>query len=199
MNLYQLNGETAKIIQIHEKTLAKKCDEYALLALLDYHKKNKTMQKKLLEKHYPYACVAKKKRVSLSLQLVSLLDEKNLTRKKEIIEQLNKKDIDSSFYMDISNIYVGLNDYQKSIDYALDYVKSHPNNTLAIKNIGYSYYKLEQKDLSVHYLLQASKLDPNDLELLKNIGYLCIELKQYDTAIYYWNLYLAQTKDPTVH
>lgn len=198
MNLYQLNGETAKIMQIHEKTLAKKCDEYALLALLDYHKKNKTMQKKLLEKHYPYACVAKKKRVSLSLQLVSLLDEKNLTRKKEIIEQLNKKDIDSSFYMDISNIYVGLNDYQKSIDYALDYVKSHPNNTLAIKNIGYSYYKLEQKDLSVHYLLQASKLDPNDLELLKNIGYLCIELKQYDTAIYYWNLYLTQTKDPTV-
>ena len=180
------------------QNIEKKCDDYTLLALLDYHKKNKTMQKKLLEKQYPYRCVSKQKRVTLSLQLLNLLDEKDLKGKKKIIEKLHKKDIKPSFYMDISNIYIGLDEYQKSIDYALDYLKHYPKNTLAIKNIGYTYYKLNKKDLSVHYLLEASKLDPNDVELLKNIGYLCIELKQYDTAIYYWNLYLAEKSDPTL-
>ena len=69
---------------------------------------------------------------------------------------------------------------------------------MAIKNIGYSYFKLGKKELSAHYLIQASKLDPNDIDLLKNIGYLCIDLKQYNTAIYYWKLYLDKKLDPKI-
>lgn len=198
LSLYQISGQKKKMVQVYKNRLNHKCDEYALLFLLDYYKKNKKMQKKLLQKNYPYSCVRKGKRADLSLQLVNLLGKEELSKKKDILDHLNIENIKPNYYQDIAYVEASVGDYDKSIRYALADLKMDPNNTEAIKNIGFSYFKLGKKDLAVHYLLKASKLNPNDVELLKNIGYLCVDLKQNETALYYWNLYLEKRKDPEI-
>ena len=195
---YQLSGQKNRIVKIYKKRLAKGCNRYALLYLLDFYKDNKKEYNRILQDSYPYRCLSKEKQAYLSLELVNLLGEKNPIQQKVILNSLNIKDIKPSQYLNISNIEAKIGDYQKSIDYALAYLKYYPNDILAIKNIGYSYFKLGKKELSAHYLIQASKLDPNDIDLLKNIGYLCVDLKQYNTAIYYWRLYLDKKLDPKI-
>ncbi|MBU1667878.1 tetratricopeptide repeat protein [bacterium] len=198
LSLYKTSGQKKKMVQIYKNRLDNKCDEYALLFLLDHYRKNKEMQKKLLEKNYPYTCATKEKQVDLSLQLVNLLDNEELSKKKHILDHLNIENIKPNYYQDIAYVQASVGDYEKSITYALADLKMNPNNTEAIKNIGFSYFKLGKKDLAVHYLLNASKLNPNDVDLLKNIGYLCVDLKQNETALYYWNLYLEKRKDPEI-
>ena len=198
VNLYRVGGEKKKIVKHYKNRLHNRCDEYALFFLLDYYKKNKKMQKSLLEKHYPYRCVSKEKRSELSMQLVGLLGKKDVKKKRAILDQLTIENIKPIHYQNIAYVEAGLGDYEKSITYALADLKMHPNNTEVIKNIGFSYFKLGKKDLAVHYLLKASKLNPNDVDLLKNIGYLCVDLNQNETALYYWNLYLKKRKDAEI-
>ena len=195
---YQISGQKDKLVKIYKNRLARGCNEYALLYLLDYYKNSAIQRNKLLENNYPYSCLSKDKRTVLSLELLNLLSNKNPSKAKEILDRLNSKDIEPSSYINISNISAKLGEYQKSIDYALLYLKHYPDNVLAIKNIGFSYFKLGQKELSAHYLIRASKLNPSDIDLLKNIGYLCAELKEYNTAIYYWKLYLKKKNDATI-
>ena len=121
------------------------------------------------------------------------------TKKTELTSShLNKDKVQAKNTLYLSNLESSLGNYEKSIEYAASYLQQYPNNQEAIKNIGYSYFKLGKKNSAVHYLMQASKLNPNDHELLKNIGYLCIDLEQYDTASYYWNLYLKKKRDSKI-
>ena len=193
--VYQLLGKKNKILKIYKNKLAKGCHRYSLLYLLDFYKYNTKKHNQLLKENYPYSCLSKSKQTQLSIELVNLLIDKNPSKAKMILNRLNIKEIKPSSYIHISNIEAKLGEYQKSIEYALEYLKVYPNDVLAIKNIGFSYFKVGEKELSAHYLIKASKLDPKDSNLLKNIGYLCIELKEFNTAIYYWKLYLNRESD----
>ena len=198
ITLYQSSGQTAKLTQLYKNILEKGCDEYALYFLLNHYKSSKKGQIDILEKAYPYSCLPAKKQANLSLELITLLDKKDLTKTKLILSHLNKERVQIKSTLYLSNLESSLGHYNKSIEYATAYLQKYPNNREAIKNIGYSYFKLEKKNSAVHYLMQASKLNPNDYELLKNIGYLCIDLERYDTASYYWNLYLNKQTDTKI-
>jgi len=198
ITLYQSSGQTSKLIQLYKDKITKGCDKYAIYFLLDYYKNNKKRQREVLEKAYPYNCLPIKKQASLSLELITLLEKKDLTKTKLILSNLNKDMIEIKNALYLSNLESTLGHYNKSIEYATAYLAKYPENREAMKNIGYSYFKLDKKNSAVHYLMQASKLNPNDHELLKNIGYLCIDLEQYDTASYYWNLYLKKQNDSNI-
>jgi len=198
INLYQLLNQKSELAKIHAKTLSKSCNEYALYFLLDYHKKHKNKTKELLEKSYPYKCLSPKEQNQLSLQLITLLDNREQKKKQLIFKTLNQGSINDKETLYLSNLATTLEMYTESITYAMQYLKSHPNAPESIKNIGYAYFKLGKKSSAVHYLMEASKLKPNDYELLKNIGYLSIDLEKYKVATYYWNLYLKQQKDPKI-
>jgi len=196
--LYQILGEKNKIAKIYKQELNSGCDKYALLYLLDFYKNKTSKYYKILEHYYPYNCLPPKQKNLLSLELANQLIKKNPTKAKEILNNLDIKSIDPSYYMNISNIQAKLKNYQESIKYALEYLKYHPNDVNAIKHIGFLYFKLNKKELSAYYLIKASKLNPKDTDLLKNIGYLCIDLKEYNTATYYWNLYLKKKNDAKI-
>jgi len=196
--LYQESGQKNKVIKLYQDKLSKGCDEYALMYLLDYYRKNKGIQKQLLEENYPYRCLPRKKRVDLTMQLVMLLEKDNLPKVKPIIDRLNIHEVDASHYVNLANIYVRLEDYQKSKAYTLAYLEQYPKESTALKSMGYIYFKLGEKDTSLAYLLQAAKVDMSDGELLKNIGYLCVELEHVEMAISYWNRYLSLQSDAEV-
>lgn len=196
--LYQESGQKNKVVKLYQDKLTKGCDEYALMYLLDYFRKSKGIQKQLLEENYPYRCLPHQKRVDLTMQLVMLLEKDNLPKVKPLIDTLNIHDIDASHYVNLANIYVRLEDYQKSKSYMLAYLEQYPNDSSALKSLGYTYFKLDEKDTSLGYLLQAAKADMNDGELLKNIGYLCAELEHFEMAISYWKRYLSLQSDAEV-
>ena len=198
INLYQSTNQKGKLLQLYKKKLSYKCDEYALYYLLDHYKKDKKIRENILEKNYPYSCLSEKKRNKLSLELITLIGDKNVEKTENIVKHLNGKSLNSTSYLYLSNLESSLENYEKSIEYATAYLQKYPNNIEALKNIGYSYFKLNKKSSAIHYLLNASKLDPNDSKLLKNIGYLCIDLEQYQTASYYWTLYLKKKEDSDV-
>ena len=149
----------------------------------------------LLTSAYPYSCLSLKKRTTLSLELISLLDEKKDKHKIEnIIKSIDKRE----HYLYLSNLESSLENYNKTIEYAENYLKIYPNNPEAIKNIGYAYFKLGQKKVAQRYLIKASQLDPNDYALLKNIGYLAIELENHNIAIKYWHRYIQKNRDKEI-
>ena len=198
INLYQSSGQTTKLTQLYQNRLEKGCDKQALYFLLEHYKNNKREQRRLLNKAYPYSCLPTDKQVTLSLELISLLKKKDLKRTTLILSHLDRDKVQTESTLYLSNLESSLGNYEKSIEYAIAYLQLYPSNKEAIKNIGYSYFKLGKKNSAVHYLMQASKLDSNDHELLKNIGYLCKDLERYDTASYYWNLYLDKQKDTNI-
>ena len=198
INLYQNIGQKSKLVKIYQRKLNRSCNKQALFFLLDYYKDNRQRRKKLLERAYPYHCLSANKQTKLSLELISLLGKKDSNRKKMILKKLNSNALNKDDFLYLSNLESSLGNYNKAIEYATTYLKTHPNNIEAIKNIGYSYFKLNKKNSASYYLLKASRLDPEDYELLKNIGYICIDLKQYKTASYYWNLYLKKQTDSKI-
>jgi len=198
INLYKNSGQKNRLVQLYKDRLNKGCDSHSLYFLLEHYKKSKKRKKEILEKAYPYSCLPADKQATLSLELINLLEKTDTTKTKLILSKLNKNSVSIKSSLYLSNLESSLGNYNKSIEYATNYLKLYPNSIEAIKNIGYSYFKLDKKNSAVHYLIQASKLDPNDHELLKNIGYLCIDLKKYDVASYYWNLYLNKRTDSTI-
>ena len=195
INLYQSTGQTKKLLNIYKKQLNKGCNKYALLFLLDYYKNNKNIQKTILTKNYPYSCMSRIKQNQLSLELISLLDSTDIEKTKNILNHLDINTIDTNKYLYLSNLESSVGEYKKSIEYAKNYLNKYPDNSEAIKNIGYSYFKLNKKKFAIQYLLKASKLDPTDHELLKNIGYLAIDLDQYKIASHYWSQYIKEEQD----
>ena len=195
LNLYQDIGQKDKLVEIQKNSLKRGCDKKALYFLLDYYKNNKDRKKVLLTHAYPYSCLSLKKRTTLSFELISLLDEKKDKHKIEnIINSIDKR----KHYLYLSNLESSLENYNKTIEYAENYLKIYPNNPEAIKNIGYAYFKLGQKNTAQRYLIKASKLDPKDYALLKNIGYLAIELKNHNVAIKYWHQYIEKNRDKEI-
>lgn len=81
---------------------------------------------------------------------------------------LKEKNIDSSYkissYILISNGYSGLNDYQKSIEFALkanelsEQTKDIANQIRTLGLIGNQYIRIEMRDEAWHYLDKADKL-----------------------------------------
>ncbi|UQB67147.1 hypothetical protein [Epilithonimonas zeae] len=81
---------------------------------------------------------------------------------------LKKKNIESSYkissYILISNGYSGLNDYQKSIEFALkanelsEQTKDIANQIRTLGLIGNQYIRIEMRDEAWHYLDKADKL-----------------------------------------
>jgi len=198
IHLYQSSGENNKLTQLYKDELKKGCNKEALYFLLEKYKHQPKQKRRILEKAYPYDCLPADKQSTLSLELITLLEKKDLKKTKLILSHLNKDELQTKSTLYLSNLESSLGHYDKSIEYATAYLQKHPNNIEAIKNIGYSYFKLGKKNSAVHYLMQASKLNPNDYELLKNIGYLCIDLERYDTASYYWSLYLTKQTDTKI-
>ncbi|SFV59405.1 TPR domain protein, putative component of TonB system [hydrothermal vent metagenome] len=198
INIYQTSGQKDKLVNIYKEKLNKSCDSYALYFLLDYYKNNKKAKKNILEKAYPYSCLPADKQTNLSLELINILDKKDSTKTKLILNNLDKNNIPKKNYLYLSNLESSLKNYEKAIEYATAYLQINPNSSEAIKNIGYAYFKLDKKNSALHYLIEASKLDSNDYELLKNIGYLSMDLEKYDKASYYWNLYLSKKRDTQI-
>jgi Flp pilus assembly protein TadD len=198
LSLYETSGEKHKIIQHYKNRLKGSCNRYALFYLLDAYKNSSSKKEKVLEESYPYSCLKKEKRLELTLEWIAILNKKSPAKSQKILDELKIEETPPSFLLDISNRYAHLKRYEKSIAYALEYLKSYPNEIMAIKNVGFSYYKLEKRELATHYLLKAAKLDPNDTNLLKNIGYLCSDLEEYKTALFYWDLYLQKKNDPEI-
>lgn len=195
INLYQNSGQKNKLAKLYQKKLNQKCDNYSLYFLLDHYKNNKKMQKNILNNAYPYSCLDSKEQTKLSLELITFLEKDDLDKTKVILKNLNIKTIKTEDFLYLSNLESSMGNYKNSIRYASHYLKKYPNNKIALQNIGYSYFKLNNKNSAIHYLMKVSKLNPTDHQLLKNIGYLCIDLKRYKTATYYWNLYLDQKED----
>jgi tetratricopeptide (TPR) repeat protein len=196
--LYQSSGENNKLTQLYKDELKKACNKEALYFLLEQYKHQPKQKRRILEKAYPYECLPADKQSTLSLELITLFGKKDLSKTKLILSHLKRERVEIKSTLYISNLESSLGNYDKSIEYATAYLQKYPNNIEAIKNIGYSYFKLGKKNSAVHYLMQASKLNPNDHELLKNIGYLCIDLERYDTASYYWNLYINKKTDTKI-
>ncbi|HHH20193.1 MAG TPA: hypothetical protein ENK86_06765 [Campylobacterales bacterium] len=196
--LYQESGQENKIVSHYRSKLAKGCDEYALLYLLDHYTKNERMQRKILEENYPYACLSPQKRSDLTMQLVMALEQEDIKKVRSIVSAFKLQDVNAKHYLNLANIFARLEEYETSKTYALAHLEYSPNDAEALKSVGYNSFKLGQKEYAMEYLMRASKVDKKNEELLKNLGYLSLDLEQPEMAISYWNRYLSLHNDPEV-
>jgi tetratricopeptide (TPR) repeat protein len=200
LHLYKLAGEEKKIAKFHLKELKKGCNSYSLFYLLDYYKFDKSKQKEILLKSYPYTCVKKDKQVQLDFELINLLENKDASKVKFYVDRLTKRDaLKVDDYLKISNIYARLGECSNTIKYAQKYLDKYKSNLTALKNAGYCYDKKGKKGLAAYYLSRAFKEDSSDLELAKNLGYIYSELKRPRKSLRYFEQYLKENKDPNLN
>ena len=196
--LYQTSGEKEKLVKVYKKELKKGCNTYSLLYLVDYYKNNREEKRAILEANYPYRCLPQSKRTQLTLELITLLEKEDSKKVDTLLAHLENQSIETSSYLYLSNLESQRKHYKKAIEYATAYLKLYPNNPEALKNIGYSYFKLEKKNSALHYLEKASEVTPKDTELLKNIGYLSLNLELYDKTAHYWSEYLNKEQNSKI-
>ena len=197
--LFQESGQYSKMRDIYLQRLEHGCNKEALTFLLEYEKKNRDERRVLLDRAYPYECFSPKKRSELTMQLVMLSKKEDPKEIESLLDGLNIDSLDKKYYLSVANLYKEFKRYKKSNRYLLRYIESSPNNTKALKSLGYNYLALNQKDIALAYFIQASKYNQEDGELLKNIGYLCLELNQPREAIAYWKRYLkSNPNDPNI-
>jgi Tfp pilus assembly protein PilF len=171
LHLYALSNQDANIVQSYEAKLEEGCDAYALYYVLDYYKNIKDKQIEVLEKNHPYGCISKEKQDELTLQLVTLLEEKSPADAKNIaqylvpgMELLYKKEHTSKNKKKLTHLYnladkktklmklydaeltQGCN--EKALFYLLDYYKDIKEEQVKILDRHYPFACVSQKKRS---------------------------------------------------
>jgi tetratricopeptide (TPR) repeat protein len=76
-----------------------------------------------------------------------------------------------------------LNEPKVALDYLFKVLSSHPNDTMVIMNIGYTYLRMEKFDSALVYLEKARALDPKKALTLNNIAYVKLKLGDVEGAL----------------
>ena len=206
--LYDLTHQSDNIVKMYQKKLKKGCNAYALEFLLNYYKKNKTRQRILLEKHYPYTCLSKVKQKRLSLQLIEYLKKSNPKKAKRLAKNMSQKVSNSKELIALyqtsgetkklialykRQLQQGCNEY--ALLYLLNYYKNNKSSKKDILEKNYPYSCLSQSkrtQLTLELIALFEKEDSKKVDTLLSH----LEHQEIDTSSY---LYLSNLESQREH
>ncbi len=194
--LYKLTHQDEKMREIYKEKLAKRCDSYALLYLLEDYKDKPKKKLKLLDKNYPFSCLKKSQQVVLSQELVHLLKPKNPKRAKHIANKISKYiksrkerlalfqesgQIDKVRDIYLQRLEHGCN--KEALNFLLDYEKRNKEGQRVLLDRTYPYECFSPKkraELMMQLIVLSKKLEPKELEsLLDGIDIEKLDKKHY--------------------
>ena len=194
--LYKITKQYKKIIEIYKKRLAKRCDSYALLYLLEFYKKRPKQKLKLLNRNYPFSCLNNTQQLTLSQELVHLLKFKQPKRAKYIANKISRKlksnkarltlFQESGQRSKMRDIYLQRLDHgcnKEALTFLLEYEKRNQEGQRVLLDRAYPYECFSPKkraELTMQLVMLSKKIEPKELEsLLDGIEIDSLEKKHY--------------------
>lgn len=130
----------------------------------------------------------------LNYNYLLILNNQNLEaieNYKEILLWNSDNSILGSINNNIAWAYLNLNDYVNAKIYCNIALKYDPNDSIALSNLGNSYYGLDEIQKAYDTYDKALKIDPENAFGLYGLASAAIDLKKYDVAKDAWIKYVA--------
>ena len=209
--LYTLTHQDKKMREIYKKKLAKRCDAYALLYLLEDYKNSPSKKLKLLDKNYPFSCLKKHQQVVLSQELVHLLRLKNPKRAKKITNKIskylksNKERLvlfqETGQHSKMRDIYLqrlehGCN--KEALTFLLEGEKKNKAGQRVLLDRAYPYECFSPKkraELTMQLVMLSKKSEPKEIEdLLDGLKIENLDKKNYLTVANFYREFKSYKK-----
>ncbi|CAD8075242.1 unnamed protein product [Paramecium sonneborni] len=118
--------------------------------------------------------------ILLVIYLIRQSKFKEALKELETIEDLHSESPDFYYWKGLA--FLGMNDYQKALEYCEQAIKYDPYHKLALAEIG-NIYILTQKYQEAHQIfLELLKLDQNSFEAHLGIGFVRTQINDFKTA-----------------
>ena len=121
------------------------------------------------------------------IEVISLINKKNLLKAKSQIEILLTKYPDDSFLENIyGNIFLNLEDIESAINIFQSLIKKDSDHAVAYFNLASCYYKKKLADEVIKNLLIAIQKNNNYYEAYFELGRIFREKEIFDKSIFYY-------------